>query len=279
MIDWLIDNEPAVRLSIFFGVFGTMALWEVLAARRPLSMPKGRRWLANMGLVVFNNLLLRLLMPTAAVGVAAYAVDHGLGLFNAVYVPVWMAVLLSVVLLDMAIYFQHVMFHAVPLLWRLHRVHHADRDYDVTLGTRFHPIEILLSLGIKFSLILLLGPPVVAVMLFEVSLNATAMFNHGNVRLPLAIDRVLRLFVVTPDMHRVHHSVVASETNSNFGFSIPWWDRMFGTYQAQPAAGHDDMVIGIEAQQDDTSQNLLWLLLYPFVGDAGGYSINRRDWK
>ncbi|NCG17857.1 MAG: sterol desaturase family protein [Rhodobacterales bacterium] len=277
MTDWLIDNEPAVRLGIFFGVFGVMATWEVLAARRPLSMPKGKRWLANMGLVAFNNVLLRLLMPTAVVGVAAYAVDSGWGLLNLVHLPIWMAVIASVVLLDMAIYFQHLVFHAVPILWRLHRVHHADRDYDVTLGTRFHPIEILLSLGIKFCLILLLGPPVVAVMLFEVSLNATAMFNHGNVRLPLALDRVLRLFVVTPDMHRVHHSVIASETHSNFGFSIPWWDRMFGTYQAQPAAGHGQMTIGLPQQQDDTHQTLLWLLVYPFVGDAGDDNIPDED--
>jgi sterol desaturase/sphingolipid hydroxylase (fatty acid hydroxylase superfamily) len=198
-----------------------------------------------------------------------------MGLLNVFQVPYPLAILLSVLALDLAIYLQHLMFHAVPLLWRLHRMHHADLDFDVTTGARFHPVEILLSMLIKFAVILVLGPPAVAVLVFEVLLNATAIFNHGNVRMPARVDAVLRWLVVTPDMHRVHHSANPRETNSNFGFNLPWWDRLFGTYRAQPQAGHDGMTIGIE--QFRTARDL-WLdrmLLQPLRGEDGGYAIGQ----
>ncbi|PUD97944.1 MAG: hypothetical protein C3L24_13690, partial [Candidatus Sedimenticola endophacoides] len=241
MNEYILTNEPSIRIGFFLGVFVLVALWELASPKRPLSTSKAGRWLANIAVVALNTLLLRLLFPAAAVGVALFAQNHGWGLFNAIDAPLWLALPASVVLLDFAIWLQHVMVHAIPLLWRLHRVHHADLDYDVTTGARFHPIEIVLSMLIKSCVILLLGPPLVAVVLFEILLNATAMFNHGNIHLPGALDRVLRLFVVTPDMHRVHHSVEDDETNSNFGFNLPWWDRLFGTYRAQPRAGHLEM--------------------------------------
>jgi sterol desaturase/sphingolipid hydroxylase (fatty acid hydroxylase superfamily) len=205
--------------------------------------------------------------------------ESGAGLLNQVGVPYPVAVVVSILVLDLVIYLQHLMFHAVPILWRLHRMHHADLDFDVTTGARFHPIEIVLSMLIKFAAIAVLGPPAVAVLVFEVLLNATAMFNHGNVRIPPAWDRVLRWVVVTPDMHRVHHSIEAPETNSNFGFNLPWWDRLFGTYRAQPAAGHEGMTIGIG--QFRTGRDL-WLdrmLALPFRDDAGRYAINRGQWE
>jgi sterol desaturase/sphingolipid hydroxylase (fatty acid hydroxylase superfamily) len=233
----------------------------------------------NLALVVLNTVLLRVLFPTAAVGMALFAAEQGWGLFNYLETPYAVAVLLSVVLLDFIIYLQHVMVHAVPVLWRLHRVHHADLDFDVTTGARFHPLEIILSLGIKFAAIAVVGPPVLAVVLFEVLLNATAMFNHSNVRIPLGLDRILRWFVVTPDMHRVHHSVEDDEANSNFGFNLPWWDRLFGTYRPQPRAGHEAMTIGIHSYRKE--KQVAWLpglLALPFTGKVTEYAINRRQW-
>jgi len=278
--NFLLAHEVGIRMAFFFGVFAVMAIWEVLVPRRQLQQPKWVRWVNNMGLVFFNSLLLRLLLPTAAVGVALFAGSRDWGLFNVIRVPFPLAVTASVVAMDFFIWLQHVMVHAVPLLWRLHRVHHADLDYDVTTGARFHPLEILLSMGIKFAVILLLGPPAMAVVIFEIILNATAMFNHSNIRLPAGLDRVLRWFVVTPDMHRVHHSVEDDETNSNFGFNLPWWDRLFGTYRAQPRAGHAGMVIGIRTfRQAPWCSWLPGMLAMPFVGRIGGYTINRREWK
>ncbi len=276
MTDASLANEPAIRLGFFIGVFAIVAVCEALAPRRERTMPRRVRWPNNIGLVALNTLLLRVVFPTAAVGVALVAEAWGWGLFNAVGAPYWLAVALTVVVLDFAIYLQHVMFHAVPALWRLHRMHHADLDIDVTTGTRFHPIEILLSMLIKLTLVAALGPPALGVLVFEVLLNATSMFNHGNLNIPLGVDRVLRWFVVTPDMHRVHHSVVAHETNSNFGFNLPWWDRLFGTYRAQPAAGHAAMTIGIEQFRDAGDLRLDRMLVQPFVGGVGEYPINRR---
>ena len=277
--DWVLTHEVSIRLGFFFGVFGIVALWELAAPRRTLTVSKPMRWLSNLGLVVLNSVMLRLLFPAAAVGVAVFAGGQGWGLFNYVDSPLWLASIVSVVVMDLVIWLQHVMVHAIPLLWRLHRVHHADPDYDVTTGARFHPLEIILSMLIKFATILLLGPPVVAVVIFEVLLNATAMFNHGNVRLPLRLDRVLRLIVVTPDMHRVHHSVEDDETNSNFGFNLPWWDRLFGTYRAQPRAGHQNMDIGIHGHTDPREvARLPGMLALPFRGHITDYVINRRQW-
>ncbi|MCW8891651.1 MAG: sterol desaturase family protein [Sedimenticola sp.] len=277
---FILSNEVAIRLGFFFGVLVIIALWEVKSPRRPLSQPKLLRWTHNLGLVFLNSAILRLLFPAAAVGVALFAQDQQWGLFNYFSFPLLFSAVISVILMDAVIYLQHVMAHAVPLLWRLHRVHHADMDYDVTTGARFHPIEIILSMLIKFATILLLGPPVVAVVIFEVLLNATAMFNHGNLKLPARLDSLLRLFVVTPDMHRVHHSVDDDETNSNFGFNLPWWDRLFGTYKAQPRAGHEGMTIGIDHFRDPGKVERIWgMLMLPFSGDSASYTINRRSWK
>ena len=268
-------HEPTIRLTAFVGVLTVMALWEWAAPRRPLSQSKVVRWTSNLGIVAVNTVVVRLVFPAAAMGVAVFAAERGWGLLNTVDLPLAVVVVVSVVALDFAIYLQHVLFHAMPALWRLHRMHHADLDFDVTTGLRFHPIEIILSVLIKMAAIVVLGPPVVAVLIFEVLLNATSMFNHGNVRLTGAIDRALRWLVVTPDMHRVHHSVIAAETNSNFGFNLPWWDRLFGTYRDQPAAGHDGMAIGIEMFRDAAALHLHRMLIQPFVGKAGAYPINR----
>jgi sterol desaturase/sphingolipid hydroxylase (fatty acid hydroxylase superfamily) len=276
MTEFILSNEPIIRLAFFFGILVVMAGWEALAPRRARSHPRWRRWPNNLGVVALNSVLLRLLIPTAAVGLALIAQQRGWGLLNNLALPYGLAVVVSVLLLDLAIYLQHVMFHAVPLLWRLHRMHHADLDFDVTTGARFHPVEILLSMGIKMGVVAALGPPAVAVVIFEVLLNATAMFNHANARLPLGLDRVLRWIVVTPDMHRVHHSIVPHETNSNFGFNLPWWDRLFGTYRAQPAAGHDGMTIGIEQFREARDLWLDRLVIQPLRGPASGYPINRR---
>jgi sterol desaturase/sphingolipid hydroxylase (fatty acid hydroxylase superfamily) len=279
MLQTLLQNETGIRLMAFFGVLGIVALAEAVAPRRRPTVSKLRRWANNLGIVFLNSALARLLLPATAAGFALFAETHGWGMFNHFHVPVWVAVLASVVILDFAIYLQHVMFHAVPALWRLHRMHHADLDFDVTTGARFHPIEILLSMLIKFAVIAVIGAPAAAVIIFEVLLNATAMFNHGNLRLPLAFDRVLRLFIVTPDMHRVHHSIEDHETNSNFGFNLPWWDRLFGTYKAQPDAGHEAMTIGIrDFRTPRLATDLPGMLILPFLGRITGYAINRRDW-
>jgi len=277
MTDPLLANEPLIRMGMFLGILMAMALWEVAAPRRRREIPRLLRWSSNLGIVALDTLLVRLLFPVVAVGLAVVAEERGWGLLNIFDLPFWLAFLLSLLLLDLAIYLQHVMFHAVPALWRFHRMHHADLEFDVTTGLRFHPVEILLSMGIKLAVVMALGPPAIAVLAFEVLLNATSMFNHSNIRIPAAIDRVLRLFVVTPDMHRVHHSIHPSETNSNFGFNLPWWDRLLGTYRAQPGDGHLGMTIGIEQFR---SRRDLWLdrmLVQPLRGPASGYPINREE--
>lgn len=278
--DFIAQHEVAIRLGFFFGVLAAMALWEILAPRRALTVSKALRWTSNLGLVILNSIVLRLLFPAAAVGVTTFAAAQGWGLLNYYPVPPALAVLVSVVALDLVIYLQHVMVHAVPTLWRLHRVHHADLDFDVTTGARFHTLEIILSMLIKFATIVVLGPPVLAVVMFEVILNAMSMFNHGNVRLPAPVDRVLRLFIVTPDMHRVHHSVEDNETNSNFGFNLSIWDRVLGTYIAQPRGGHQGMTIGIHKFRDPRQVSRLpGMLALPFIGKVSGYAINRREWS
>ncbi len=276
MTDTILGNEAAIRLGAFLGIFALLAILEALAPRRARAHPRSLRWTGNLGVVVLNTLLVRLLFPVAAVGLALAGEREGWGLLNNLDLPGWLSVLLAVVVLDFIIYLQHVMFHAVPLLWRLHRMHHADLDLDVTSGARFHPVEILISMVIKMAAVVALGPPAVAVVIFEVVLNATAMFNHSNLSIPVPVDRLLRLVVVTPDMHRVHHSVVPDETNSNFGFNLPWWDRLFGTYRAQPAAGHAGMTIGIEAFRSPRDLWLDRMLLQPLKGEAGIYPLGRR---
>lgn len=270
--------ESLIRLGCFAGVLLLMALWEALAPRRRLTVRRPIRWASNLGLVALNTLAVRFVSPLSAVGAALVAKEHGWGVLNVFELPDWLAILAAVVALDLIIYLQHVMFHAVPLLWRLHLVHHADLDFDATTGVRFHTFEILLSLGIKMAAISLVGASPLAVVLFEVLLNATSLFNHGNVRLPGWLDGLLRLVVVTPEMHRVHHSAIPRETNSNFGFNLPWWDYLFGTYRSQPGAGHEGMTIGLEQVRDEQKATRLhWMLLLPFFSGAGDYPANRRD--
>jgi sterol desaturase/sphingolipid hydroxylase (fatty acid hydroxylase superfamily) len=277
MTDLILMNEPVIRMAFFLGILLAMPFWEVAAPRRRREIPRLIRWSNNLGVVVIDTLLVRLIFPIAAVGLAVIAQERSWGLLNVFATPAWIAMIVSVLALDLAIYLQHVMFHAVPALWRLHRMHHADLEFDVSTGLRFHPVEILLSMGIKLAVVAALGPPAVAVLVFEVLLNATSMFNHSNIRIPARIDWFLRLFVVTPDMHRVHHSIHPSETNSNFGFNLPWWDRLLGTYRPQPREGHETMTIGIE--QFRTRRDL-WLdrmLIQPVRGPASGYPINREE--
>ena len=259
----LLPHEPIIRLLCFAGVFALLALWELAAPRRNQDIGRAWRWPNNLGVVVLDSIVLRLIFPTAAVGMAIFAEERDWGFLNAVTLPGWAKIVLAFLALDLAIYLQHVLFHAVPALWRLHRMHHADLEFDVTTGVRFHPVEIVLSMLIKFAVVAALGAPALAVLIFEVMLNATSMFSHGNIRIPPAIDRWLRWIVVTPDMHRVHHSIERQETDSNFGFNLPWWDRLFGTYRPAPAAGHDGMVIGIPQFRDKRELRLDRMLMQP----------------
>lgn len=267
--------EGPIRLAAFLAVFAAIALWELASPRRKALYARGVRWPHNFGLLLVDVLVVRLVAPGAVIGVALAAEARGWGLLNLLGAPPWVAFLFGIVLLDLVVYFQHVMFHAVPTLWRLHRVHHADQDVDVTTGTRFHPIEILLSLMVKCAAVAALGAPALAVLVFEVALNATAMFNHANASLPTKVDRWVRWFVVTPDMHRVHHSVLYDESSSNFGFNVPWWDRLFGTYRAQPRLGHDAMALGVDAFRSPEDLRLDQLLIQPFRNTPGQYPINR----
>jgi sterol desaturase/sphingolipid hydroxylase (fatty acid hydroxylase superfamily) len=260
----------------FLGVFGAVALWEAWRPRRQAAFVRWIRWPSNLGLLAVDVIVLRLIAPGAAVAVAIAAAAGGWGLLNALSLPAGAAVLVAVVLLDLSMYFQHVMFHAVPALWRLHRVHHADLDFDVTTGIRFHPVEILLSTAIKCTVVAAIGAPPVAVLVFEVVLNASAMFNHANASVPMRVERWLRWLVVTPDVHRVHHSVQYDESSSNFGFNLPWWDRLFGTYRAQPRAAHAGMTIGVDAFRSEEDLRLDRLLVQPLQNSPGQYPINRR---
>ncbi len=263
LADFVLAHEPVLRFAAFVSVFAVMAFWEIRAPRRSLSMERRRRWSGNIGIALINTLLLRLIFPTAAVGMAVLCELRGWGLLPILGIPPPLGIVLAVLLLDLAVYLQHVVFHAVPVLWRLHRMHHADLEFDITTGIRFHPIEILLSMAIKIGVVGALGAPALAVLIFEILLNATTMFNHGNVHIPLRLDRGLRWLLVTPDMHRVHHSVVRRETNSNFGFTLAWWDRMFGTYRDQPETGHEAIRIGIEAFRNPRELRLDRMLVQP----------------
>ncbi|MFH0727553.1 MAG: sterol desaturase family protein [Pseudomonadota bacterium] len=269
------STEITIRLGFFIGVFVLVAVCEILSPRRALNTSKVSRWFANLVIIGLNPLSLRLVFPVFPVTMALLATERQWGLLNNVDLPFWLEVGIGVLALDFTIYLQHVLHHAVPALWRLHMVHHADLDYDLTTGLRFHPLEIVVSMGIKLMMVAALGPSALTVLIFEVALNATAMFNHSNIHIPIAVDRVLRLLVVTPDMHRVHHSVVIRETNSNYGFNFPWWDRLLGTYKDQPAKGHTDMVIGLSQFREPRKLSLPRLLILPFVGDPGRVPINR----
>jgi sterol desaturase/sphingolipid hydroxylase (fatty acid hydroxylase superfamily) len=268
-------NPDYIRFGAFAAMFAVMASWEMLAPRRPLTTSKALRWSGNLGVLAIDTFLVRLLFTVLPMAMAQRVQVAGWGILNDLPFPYWLKVVAGIMLLDLAIYLQHVMFHATPVFWRLHMMHHADVDFDFTTGLRFHPIEILLSMIIKLATVVIIGPPPLATLLFEVFLNATSMFNHGNVRLPPAADRVIRLIVVTPEMHRVHNSVIPRETNSNFGFNFPWWDRIAGTYRDQPKAGHVGMTIGLKQFQGVRRQTLWWMLALPFRGRTGQYPTSR----
>lgn len=275
MTEFLLKNEVTIRLAAFLGILIVMMIWEAASPRRSRLQTRRLRWVNNLAIVMLNAVALRLLFPITIAAAALHAETQDIGLFNQLDWPGWLEILLAILIFDLVIYGQHVVSHAVPVFWRLHRMHHADVDFDVTTGSRFHPVEILLSATLKIGIVYLIGPAAVAVILFEILLNATAMFNHANARLPLGVDRALRWLVVTPDMHRVHHSVVPSETNSNFGFNLPWWDRLFGTYRNQPVAGHSEMTIGLAAFRTRRDQRLDNLLIQPFVGPTMASPVRR----
>ena len=270
METFITANEAPLRLMAFIGLLALFAGVEAIWPRRARVQPRRRRWSTNLAVGVINTLVLRLAVPVLAVGAAVWAQAHGIGLLNVLAVPHWLAFAVALVALDLTIYAQHVAFHRVPVLWRVHRMHHTDRDVDATTALRFHPVEIVISMGVKIAVVLALGAPPAAVILFEVVLNGMAMFNHANLRLPGPLDSVLRRVLVTPDMHRVHHSVIARETGSNFGFNLSIWDRLFGTYRDRPEKGHEGMTIGLAEYQDDWPQRLGFALWLPFArkGDA-----------
>ena len=267
--EFLSNAEVLVRLSSFVGLFALFAVWELVTPRRARQHSKSVRWLNNLAIMVLNGLIVRLGIPLAAVGTAVAAQNQNLGLLNIVEMPAVMAIVVAILALDFILYLQHLVFHHVDFLWRLHRMHHADLDVDVTTGLRFHPIEIVLSMAIKMAAVLVLGAPVLAVIAFEVLLNASSLFNHANIYIPKKVDRILRYFIVTPDMHRVHHSVVRRETNSNFGFNVPWWDYLFRTYRAAPQAGQIGMNVGIEYFRTPRDLWLDHLLIQPFRKRTG----------
>jgi len=264
MIDSLLNNEGTWRLSVFIIIFLVMIIWETLIPRRQRNKSTNVRRVNNLGIMFIYTLVVRLVVPLLPVGAAFYAAENSLGLFNIVDLPLMVTAVLTLILFDIAIYFQHRISHSIPIFWRLHRMHHTDTEIDITTGIRFHPIEIVLSLFIKLAIVILLGAPAIAVLIFEVLLSSCALFNHSNVKLPNAVDKALRWIIVTPDMHRVHHSVHREETDSNFGFSVPWWDRIFGTYCAQPKDGHLSMQIGIETFRDNKDSRVDQLLIQPF---------------
>lgn len=265
----LMEHEAVIRLGVFGGVFLVLALWELASPRRRLATSKPRRWTTNWAITILDAMVVRLLFPVAAVGAAWDAADNGWGAFNLLELPSWLEVVVAVLLLDLMIYGQHVASHKIPLFWRIHRVHHSDRDVDVTTAIRFHPIEIAISMVLKIGTVYLIGASALAVILFEILLNGCAMFNHANIKIPRGLDRILRMLIVTPDMHRIHHSVRRRETDANYGFNLSWWDRLFRTYIDQPAGGHLEMGLGLEEIQDERPTRLGWSLLFPFRSRRG----------
>ncbi|WP_417685896.1 sterol desaturase family protein [Pseudidiomarina gelatinasegens] len=271
-------NEATIRLSIFLGVMVAMAAWEIFAPKREPRYSRAKRWPANLGIVVIDSLITRLLLPAGLVSIALYAAQHNWGLLHQVEAPAWLAVVIAVVALDIAIYWQHRLFHRIPILWRIHRMHHADPDFDVTTGLRFHPVEIVLSLGIKAVVVVALGAPALAIIIFEVVLNACSLFNHGNVALPQGIERWTRKVLITQELHRIHHSTVPRETNSNYGFSVSWWDHVFGSYTDKPEAGSDGVDIGLSNYREAKQTTTLWgLMRIPFVNAAAAETAADKD--
>lgn len=264
-MDLLTQHEGTLRLGIFAGLLVLFIALETLLPRKKRVMPRARRWITNIAIVCIDTVLVRVLFPIVAVGIAIWASTKGWGFFNLIDAPLWLSIPASIIALDFLIYVQHRIFHRVPVFWAMHKVHHTDRDLDVTSALRFHPAEIIVSMFYKFACVILLGAPAAAVIVFEILLNSCAMFNHANLRLPRWLDKTLRLVLVTPDMHRVHHSVIERETNSNYGFCLPWWDRMLGTYNDQPEGGHDGMVVGLSEHQDDKPSELLYSLALPVL--------------
>ena len=261
----IIDNESTIRLSFFFCIFFIMAILESFFAKRTLSLSKSKRWLNNISLVFLNTLIIRVLFPTATVGVSIYAHDNSIGLFNIVDISIGSVIVLSIILLDLIIYWQHRLFHTINFFWKFHQVHHSDMDYDVTTGFRFHPIEIIFSMIIKFTFILILGVPVIAIICFEIILSTFAIFNHSNVHIANKADTILRYFLVTPNMHRIHHSICNQELNSNYGFNISLWDRIFKSYTDKPKNSYETMTIGLSKLQDENKTvSLFNILKLPF---------------
>ena len=277
MQELFFENESYIRLGAFLGIFALLTIWEISTPKRELLELRRFRWFSNIGLIVISSVLIRFILPTAAVGVALHVEQDNLGILNHYDLPFLLQFVLAFVLMDLAIYFQHVMFHALPLFWRFHRVHHSDLDCDITTGLRFHPFEIVISIVFKFLVIISVGVPVIAVVIFEIILNAASMFTHSNIKIPATFERIVRWFIVTPDMHRIHHSIKENETNSNFGFFISLWDRMLGTYTSEPEYGHANMQIGLKNFREPKWQNLRWLIYLPFVTDVNDYSINKRQ--
>jgi sterol desaturase/sphingolipid hydroxylase (fatty acid hydroxylase superfamily) len=258
-------HEPFIRLAFFAGIFALVGVAEAFAPRRTLVASKQKRWINNILLSFTNTIILRLVFPILPVGVALYCSQKGWGMLNYFPIPLWVAIICGIVILDLTIYAQHKMFHSMPVFWRLHKVHHIDQDIDVTTGLRFHPLEMILSMIIKVTAVAVIGAPAVSVVIFEILLNGTTMFNHGNLNIPLTVDRLIRLLIVTPDMHRVHHSVIVRETNSNYGFNFSWWDRLFGTYRPQPENSHLQMQIGLSGYHDPKYLQLDQMLIIPFA--------------
>ncbi len=269
------NHETLIRLMVFAAVLTAMAWWEAVAPRRLRSFSRAKRWPANLAIATLGTVVVRFAMPLGALGFASFCTTHGWGLLNIIPLPRAIAVIGAVIALDFAIYLQHVMFHALPVLWRIHRMHHTDLDLDVTSGVRFHPVESVVSMAIKFAAIATLGPPVAGVLAFEVLLNASSLFNHSNVAIAPTNDALMRLLICTPDMHRVHHSIVVRETNSNFGFNLPWWDRLFGTYCSEPAAGQIGMTIGIEQFREADELGFIRMMIQPWREASREYPGNR----
>lgn len=280
---FLLAHETAIRFGVLVSTFGVMALWEIMAPLRAPDTSKGIRWSNHVMLAAINMALVRVLFPVAAVALAIYASDQSIGLFNMIWAPYALTFAAGVVLLDLTVYVFHLLFHSVPVLWRIHRVHHADLDIDVSTGVRFHPIQMVIAVIIKSATILAFGLPPLSVLTFEIASHSITLFNHGNVRVRPSVDRVLRWFIVTPDMHRIHHSIHRAETDSNFGFVLPWWDRMFGTYCAEPAAGQERMVVGIESFRTGRDLWLDRLVTNPVIDDrpknTSGVPLLSRFWN